>query len=134
MRFVTADYRSGDLGGPFDIICSALSIHHLERDEKRDLYRRIFGALRRRGVFVNADEVAGETAEEHRSNLAAWDAFLLSGPLGEEEARAIMGRRETLDRMAKLSVQLRWLGEIGFDDVKEVYHNGCFSVFRGRKR
>jgi tRNA (cmo5U34)-methyltransferase len=132
-RFITADYRDGDLGGPFDIICSALSIHHLGSSEKRDLYQRIFGALGKGGHFVNADEVAGESEEIHRGNLAAWDAFLLSGPLGKEEAMAIMERREQLDRMEKLSVQLGWMKEIGFRDVGAVYRNGCFAVFTGRK-
>jgi tRNA (cmo5U34)-methyltransferase len=133
VRFIAADYRERDLGGPFDIICSALSIHHLERHEKRELYRRIFAALGEGGIFVNADEVAGETDTIHRENLAAWDSFLLSGPLGEEEARAIMDRREKLDRMENLPVQLGWMREIGFEDTGAVYRNGCFVVFTGRK-
>ena len=132
-RFISADYRDRDLGGPFDIICSALSIHHLETGEKQELYRRTFAALGEGGVFVNADEVAGETDRIHRENLASWDAFLLEGPLGKTEARAIMERRERLDRMEKLSVQLGWLKEMGFDGVQATYRNGCFVVFTGRK-
>jgi tRNA (cmo5U34)-methyltransferase len=133
VRFRVADYRREGLGGPFDLICSALSIHHLEHDEKRELYRRIFSALGKGGVFVNADEVAGESAKEHRENLDAWDHFLLEGPLGEDEAGVIMERRGRLDRMERLSVQLGWLEEIGFTDVGVVYMNGAFAVFRGRK-
>ena len=133
IRFITADYRAADLGGPFDIICSALSIHHLETREKKGLFQRIFEALGERGVFVNADEVAGETEQDHQQNLAAWDAFLLSGLLREKEARAVMERRETFDRMERLSVQLGWLQDIGFIDVKAIYRNGCFVVFSGRK-
>ena len=133
VRIVTADYRMVDLGGPHDIVCSALSIHHLEAGEKMELYRRIFVALGEGGVFVNADEVAGETEEAHGRNLAAWDAFLLSGPLGEEGARAIMERRDRFDRMEKLSVQLEWLRGIGFTGVEVTYRNGCFVVFGGRK-
>jgi len=132
VRYVVADYRHADLGGPFDVICSALSIHHLERDEKRVLYRGIFDSLGEGGLFVNADEVAGETAEEDRQNLAYWDDFLLGGPLGEEEGRVIIRRRETLDRMEKLSVQLAWMREIGFGDVGVVYRNRCFAVFTGK--
>jgi tRNA (cmo5U34)-methyltransferase len=134
IRFVVRDYRHGDLGGPFDVIISALSIHHLAREEKRDLYRRIHRGLGRGGVFVNADEVAGETEEVHRRNLGSWDDFLLGGPLPREEAEAIIRRRETFDRMDRLSVQLEWLRVMGFHSVKAVYENGCFAVFRGEKR
>jgi hypothetical protein len=35
--------------------------------------------------------------------------------------------------MEKLSVQLRWLQEIGFYDVEVVYKNRPFAVFLGRK-
>jgi tRNA (cmo5U34)-methyltransferase len=133
VRFIVADYREADLGGPFHAVCSALSIHHLERDEKRDLYRRIFRALGEGGVFVNADEVAGETDETHRRNLESWDDFLLGGPLPGEEAEAIIRRRETFDRMERLSVQLVWLREAGFTGIEVVYLNGCFAVFTGRK-
>jgi tRNA (cmo5U34)-methyltransferase len=133
VRFIVADYRDEDLGGPFDIISSALSIHHLEREEKRDLYRRIRDALGEGGLFVNADEVEGETAEIHTRNLKYWDDFLLEGPLGEAEARVIMERRRRLDRMEKLSVQLAWMREFGFRGARAVYGNGCFAVFRGRK-
>ncbi len=133
VRFIVADYRDADLGGPHDLVISALSIHHLAREEKRELYRHVFSSLRDGGIFVNADEAAGESEEIHRENLAAWDGFLLSGPLGETEARAIMDRRERLDRMEKLPVQLEWLREIGFEGVKATYTRGCFVVFSGKK-
>ncbi|HTY51811.1 MAG TPA: class I SAM-dependent methyltransferase [Methanomicrobiales archaeon] len=132
-RFIVADYREADLGGPFDLICSALSIHHLGREEKRELYRRIFAALGRDGTFVNADEFKGETAREHRENLGRWDEFLLGGPLGEAGAREIMERRDRLDRMEKLSVQLGWLEEIGFTGVEVPYRNGTFAVIAGKR-
>jgi len=133
IRFLAADYRKADLGGPFDIIASALSIHHLEKEEKRELYRHVFASLGEGGVFVNADEVAGETPEIHRANLAYWDAYLQEGRLSGTEARAIMERRARLDRMEKLSVQLGWMKELGFTGVETVYENRSFVVFRGRK-
>jgi tRNA (cmo5U34)-methyltransferase len=127
------DYRNGDLGGPYDIICSALSIHHLEHVEKRDLYRRIFTALKPGGVFVNAEQVEAETDEEHRRNMAYWDDFVRSGPLPENIAREAMVRRDTLDRMEKASVQLAWLRESGFSSVDVVFKNRMLVVMRGRK-
>jgi tRNA (cmo5U34)-methyltransferase len=73
--FRATDYRQADLGGPYDIVCSALSIHHLEHDEKRSLYKRIFAALNPGGVFVNAEQVEGETGVEHRRTMAYREDF-----------------------------------------------------------
>jgi tRNA (cmo5U34)-methyltransferase len=127
------DYRNGELGGPYDIICSALSIHHLEHDEKRNLYGRICTALNSGGVFVNAEQVEGETPEQHTRNMKYWDDFVSSGPLPQSVVKRAMARRDTLDRMEKVSLQLSWLREAGFSTVDAVYKNRMLVVMRGRK-
>ena len=133
IRFVAADYRHADLGGPFDAICSALSIHHLDREEKRELYGKIFDALKPGGIFVNVDQVEGETARLHRRNLSYWDDFVINGPLDRAEVQAMFERRKTLDRMEKLSIQLEWMKAIGFTGVEVVYKKRTFAVFTGRR-
>jgi tRNA (cmo5U34)-methyltransferase len=127
------DYSREEFGGPYDLICSALSIHHLGDDSKRSLYARIHEALNTGGVFVNAEQVEGETPEQHARYLAYWDTFLRKGPLPEEEWQRAVRRRDTLDRMAKLSIQLTWLREAGFSDIDVVFKNRSFAVMRGRK-
>jgi len=46
--------------GPFDLIVSALAVHHLDGKGKADLFKRVSGALRPGGRFVLADIVLGE--------------------------------------------------------------------------
>ena len=43
--------------GPFDLVVSALAVHHLHADDKADLFRRIADALEPGGRFVLADVV-----------------------------------------------------------------------------
>ncbi len=127
------DYRTTGLGGPYDMICSALSIHHLEHREKRSLYARIFNVLSPRGVFVNAEQFFGETPEQHLRYMAYWNDFFRHGPLPEAEWKSAMRRRDALDRTEKLSVQLDWLREIGFSEVDVVYKNRMMAVITGVK-
>jgi tRNA (cmo5U34)-methyltransferase len=47
--------------GPFDAIVSALAIHHLEDEAKRELMRRAHDALRPGGAFINAEQVSAPT-------------------------------------------------------------------------
>lgn len=133
VRYVIADYRHEGVEGTYDLICSALSIHHLAEGEKYRLYRRVFDCLKRGGVFVNADQVEGESAWMHQRNMDYWDSFILGSGLPRDEAEEVLFRRNTYDHMEKLSVQLRWLQEIGFYDVEVVYKNRPFAVFLGRK-
>jgi tRNA (cmo5U34)-methyltransferase len=62
-----------------------------------------------------------------------WDGFIRNGPLGRDEQGEILKRRTTLDKNAKLSVQLGWLRDSGFLDVDVVYRNRIFVVITGRK-
>src|SRR5208337_91131 len=131
--FRTGDYSQVDLGGPYDLVCSALSIHHLEPADKRRLFGRIFSVLAPGGVFANADQAEGETPYFTRKYREYWDDFLQSGPLNTPESAEIRRRRDTLDKNEKLSVQLGWLHEAGFSDVDVVYKNRNFIVTVARK-
>jgi tRNA (cmo5U34)-methyltransferase len=54
--------------GPFDLVVSALAVHHLDGAGKRDLFSRVAGVLRPGGRFVLGDVVvpaAGETGPIH---------------------------------------------------------------------
>jgi tRNA (cmo5U34)-methyltransferase len=46
--------------GPFDVVVSALAVHHLDGPGKQDLFARIAAALRPGGRFVLADVVIPE--------------------------------------------------------------------------
>ena len=59
------DLRLGRLedplpGGPFDVVVSALAIHHLDGPAKADLFRRVAALLAPGGRFVLADVVVPE--------------------------------------------------------------------------
>jgi tRNA (cmo5U34)-methyltransferase len=49
--------------GPFDLVVSALAIHHLTSADKRDLFGRIAAVLRPGGRFVLADVVVPRDGE-----------------------------------------------------------------------
>jgi tRNA (cmo5U34)-methyltransferase len=133
MRYIFGDYSNVDFAGPYDIICSALSIHHLEQDAKRRLYKKIVEALHPGGIFVNADQVLGETPAIQQHYLAYWDEFLEPCPLSVEEKQQVLYRRDTFDKNEKLSLQLAWMQECGFTNIDIVYKNRQFVVFTGRK-
>jgi len=67
--FPNADLELGRLEdplpqGPFDLVVSALAVHHLDGAGKRDLFRRVAGALRHGGRFVLADVIVPEREED----------------------------------------------------------------------
>ena len=130
---IVSDYSQGIPVGPYDLVCSALSIHHLTFEDKRYLFRKIFSALKPGGLFVNADQADGDTPYFRKRYLDYWNEFLNNGPMNDMEHAEILKRRDTLDRNEKLSVQLHSLQECGFSDVDVVYRNRTFIVTVARK-
>jgi L-threonylcarbamoyladenylate synthase len=77
---------------PFDLVASALCVHHLLAEEKRDLFERIHAVLEPGGRFVLADVI-----------------------VTEDPGHATLTLTPGYDNPSTLAEQLQWLGEAGFD-------------------
>jgi tRNA (cmo5U34)-methyltransferase len=96
--------------GMFDVVASSFAIHHLTHDRKRELYTEVWNRLQPGGIFCNLEHVASPTERIHQRFL---DAL---GIAGEEE--------DPSNKLLDVETQLRWLREIGFQDVD------CFWKWR----
>jgi tRNA (cmo5U34)-methyltransferase len=126
-----ADYDSAALGGPVEAVVSALSIHHLEHEAKRSLFRAIHAALAPGGVFVNADQSLGATPEIEAAYQRRWEQDLRAAGVGPEDFDAALARA-ALDRSAPFADQLVWLREAGFKDADIAWKRHRFTVFSAR--
>lgn len=116
----------------FDLVLSALSIHHLEHAAKRELFCKIFRALRPGGAFINADQALGPTPEEEAAYERQWLADVAANGATAEVIEGAKGRM-CADRNATLVDQLRWLEEAGFSEVRCEYASFRFVVYGGWK-
>jgi len=89
--------------GCFDAVVSSLAIHHLEDARKRSLYAEAFELLEPGGLFANFEHVASPSRRLHLEFFEA-----IGEPLDCEDPS---------DRLLDVETQLRWLREIGFEDV-----------------
>ncbi|MBD2464613.1 class I SAM-dependent methyltransferase [Oscillatoria sp. FACHB-1407] len=120
------------LGEGYDVVISALSIHHLSDPEKQQLYQRVYEALAPGGIFINADQVLGKTPEMEEYYQQQWLKAVKASDIPELDLRAAQ-HRMTFDRPATLDAQLAWLDAIGFEQVDCWYKNFRFAVFGGRR-
>jgi tRNA (cmo5U34)-methyltransferase len=109
-EFPDADLRVARLedevpDGPFDLVYSALAIHHLDGAGKRDLFGRIAAVLRPGGVFVLADVVVRDDPEDQQT------------PIDGE-----------YDKPDRLDDQLDWLREAGFEATPVWVHKDLAVV------
>jgi len=132
ISFNVEDYRVGISGGKYEAIISALSIHHLDSYEKRNLYKNIFNMLEEGGVFINADQVKGEDCDSEEIVKEYQLSYIENCSLLREEKDDTYGRIK-LDKMDKMSVQINMLKEAGFKSVDIYYKYYNYVVFRARK-
>jgi len=129
---IEADFMQPLPSGPFDVVVSALAIHHLDDAEKRTLFARVHAALAPGGLFVNAEQIAGVDAGEQ----ALFEQLHLDGArrLGSSEAE-IAGavERMKIDRCAPLEAQVRWLAEAGYQRCGVYFQWFRFAVYAGWK-
>ncbi len=108
------DLRAGRIedtlpDGPFDVVASALCVHHLSGLAKADLFRRIRDVLAPGGLFVMGDVVVPD------------DPSLATTPL-----------TPGYDSPSPLAVQVRWLDEAGFEP-RVVWEEGDLAVVAARR-
>jgi tRNA (cmo5U34)-methyltransferase len=132
VRFVSADFAASASAKSYDAVVSALAIHHLPDSGKRHLFADIFKYLTAGGVFINADQIAGETAAIDRRSREMWVKRARELKAGERDLAAALERMKQ-DLPASVGQQLAWMRESGFVEVACAYRNLIFAVLSGTK-
>lgn len=134
IEYHVADMREFEFGCDYDLVISSLAMHHLETDEeKKAVYRRIYDALRKGGVFYNGDNVLGSNQYQEKVNLEKWKEFMLENvSLREIEEKWLPTHYEE-DHPSPLIDHLDWLREVGFKDVDVVWKYIIGAVYGGVK-
>jgi tRNA (cmo5U34)-methyltransferase len=132
-----ATYVAGDLAaalppGPWDAIVSALAIHHLEDDAKRDLFARAHDALADGAIFIDAEQVSGPSPLFDDA-YARWHEHAAAALGATAEQWAAARERMGADRLATVEDQLAWLRAAGFADVDCLFKQHGFAVLVARR-
>ncbi|MCR5494539.1 MAG: class I SAM-dependent methyltransferase [Treponema sp.] len=135
VKYIVCDY-SKDFplkdGERAELIISALSIHHLENEEKNSLFQKVFQHIEEGGVFVNYDQFCVKDKGVNAKIEKYWiDQIQASGISDTEYQRWL--ERKKLDRECTVQDEIKWLKEAGFSAVECIYFSGKFGVILAKK-
>lgn len=141
-NLAAADWRS--FPWPVQAVVSSLAIHHLNGNQKRELYRDLYQLIDPGGVLIIADliqpvhpagvqvaarawdEAVRQEALARDGNLAAFDVF-------QRDHWNIYHYPDPMDKPSGMYEQLRWLEEAGFDDVDAYWLKAGHAIYGGWK-
>ena len=124
--------------GFYDAVVSALCIHHLPDERKRELYTQAYDLLEAGGIFLNWEHVAaqgigdGMLEEWMLDRLVAAERARPDPRPDEEVVREYLEAADE-DILADAEVQCGWLREIGFEDVDVLFKIPEIAIFGGVK-
>jgi tRNA (cmo5U34)-methyltransferase len=147
-EFFVQDFGAADWHqqiGPnanFDLIISGFSIHHIDNEKKKRLYKDIFNMLKPNGIFLNLEHVSSSTA-------ILEDIFFELFDEGMYDYQKKIGDEKTIDEIKEMyhdpehkkmnilesvEKQCAWLRQIGFEDVDCYMKIFELALFGGIKR
>lgn len=111
----------------FDTVISALSIHHLEDNDKIKLFTKIYDSLPSGGLFVNYDQFCAGHSKMNEWFDSYWENQLYHSGLTKNDIELWKERRK-LDRECSAMQEVDMLRKCNFDSVECVYSYQKFSV------
>lgn len=111
----------------FDTVISALSIHHLEDNDKITLFSRIYDSLPSGGLFVNYDQFCAEQLQMDHWFNSYWETQIKHSGLTDADL-ALWKERRKLDKECSVEQEVTMLKNCKFTIVNCVYSCQKFSV------
>ncbi|TMA81864.1 MAG: class I SAM-dependent methyltransferase [Deltaproteobacteria bacterium] len=128
--------------GTFDAVISARALHHFtENQRRRYIFKEVYGIIRDRGCFINADNVRASTKSLGERYRRARDEYLdqfvresSGGKTNLAEVRAASpSTYHGPHNNGYLEEELAWLREAGFEDVDCFWKFTTMVVYGGFK-
>lgn len=109
----------------FDLIISGFSIHHIDNDNKKRLYKDLYNLLQPQGIFLNLEHVSSPTEkiEELFNNLFLDRMSDYQESIGEKKTKEEIKNlyhdpnHKKLNKLESVEKQCDWLRDVGFEEV-----------------
>lgn len=132
VSYSNTDFNKDSLPGKFDLVISALAIHHTPENELQNVFGKVYDALHKGAMFINADQALGATPSIENMYQENWLKSIRLNGCTEADVNAAIERMKA-DKTSSLRTQLLVLESAGFGEVECWFKNYRFAVYSGKK-
>ncbi len=127
MSYFDYDYKPES----FDAVLSVMTLHHYTHEVKTALYRRIYEAVRKGGIYIECDYMLAGKNEfvnrrRERELFREYDRLVSSQGLDN-------GLEYHFDTPCTLKNQIKMLKSAGFKKVEKLWQSGTTVLLRAKK-
>lgn len=131
ITYLQKDYLTCDFDFKADIVMSSLSIHHLSRDKKKELYEKYVDILKDEGVLINADLVLDRDLDVEEIFFKKTDDLIIDKISKEAFEKA--NERRKFDKQDTVKFQIHTLKNAGCRLVGTPYKFYNYAVLWAKK-
>lgn len=125
LNLLCGSYFEMPFGSGYDFALSTYSLHHFKEKEKLFLYRKIYAALNKNGIFINGDYIT-DSIEKQNFYLSELDRL-------KKEQNIFDGELFHYDIPFTTETEINLLLEAGFSDVKIIKQWENTGIFMASK-
>lgn len=134
MNYANTYFRDFDFENEtYDLIVAGFSLHHCGNKEKRVLFRKIYDALKKGGIFSYSDLMISKTNPDHPGMLAQWSEFVNTNYPDGEKWEWVMEHYDAYDKPTDYQLQIEWLKDAGFADIRIPFKEGYWIFLQAEK-
>ncbi|MEZ6140484.1 MAG: class I SAM-dependent methyltransferase [Zavarzinella sp.] len=117
----------------FQVVTSAIAIHHLNSEQKKQLFAKIIRWLAPGGVFIFADQFRGDNDRLYQLQMNQWYQASMHAGSCRAEWDSWMSHQKEHDHHDRLRDQINWLEQAGFSTIDCVWKCMLWTVLVAEK-
>jgi len=117
----------------YDFIVAGFSLHHCNSEDKKELFKKIYAALKPNGIFSCSDLMIDKKSEQHSALLEQWKTFVLNNYPNQEKWEWLMEHYSEFDKPDSFPDQKKWLKQVGFSELNSFINDNYWIHFQARK-
>jgi len=132
VKLIEEDFTKYEFKDKYDVIFSAMTIHNVPDNEKKELFSKLYTILNKNGVLVVADFIKFKSSCLTNVIMDFYEDFLCKNLTGKELEHWLRHAKKE-DLPSTLDEQFTWLREAGFSQMECTWMYQNLAVFYAMK-